>query len=393
MVGFTKKFIILAGMLLGLPLLGVKLAGLPVARYLEFPPKTIYTIHASFSWIVWTGYAAAVFAVMIFLCLHCWKVRNELAAVHVRAVRPFPWWGWLGIVAGAISWLLAWSRFRWFAAWQLHTFTPLWLSFIVVINALAYRRRGKCMMTHQTKLFLSLFPASSTFWWFFEYLNRFVQNWYYLNGDFSPIQYFLLATLPFSTVLPAVLSVREWLLCYPYARLAFGDTICIRLSHSKALAWLVLAGSALGLTGIGIFPDYLFPLLWVSPLLIIVSLQTLGGEQTIFSEISNGDWSIITASALAALFCGFFWEMWNYYSLAKWKYSIPYVDRFHLFEMPLLGYAGYLPFGLECAVIASLLSRPLSESHDSMGHKTILDGHPTKNKDHLHGKSVSKKLS
>jgi hypothetical protein len=24
---------------------------------------------------------------------------------------------------------------------------------------------------------------------------------------------------------------------------------------------------------------------------------------------------------------------------------------FHLFEMPILGYAGYLPFGLECAVI------------------------------------------
>jgi hypothetical protein len=27
------------------------------------------------------------------------------------------------------------------------------------------------------------------------------------------------------------------------------------------------------------------------------------------------------------------------------------VDRFHLFEMPLLGYAGYLPFGWLCALI------------------------------------------
>jgi hypothetical protein len=44
--------------------------------------------------------------------------------------------------------------------------------------------------------------------------------------------------------------------------------------------------------------------------------------------------------------------MWNFYSLAKWKYSIPFVERFHLFEMPILGYAGYLPFGLECAQVA-----------------------------------------
>ena len=40
--------------------------------------------------------------------------------------------------------------------------------------------------------------------------------------------------------------------------------------------------------------------------------------------------------------------MWNYVSLAKWAYSIFCVDRFKLFEMPLPGYAGYLPFGLEC---------------------------------------------
>jgi hypothetical protein len=47
--------------------------------------------------------------------------------------------------------------------------------------------------------------------------------------------------------------------------------------------------------------------------------------------------------------------MWNTGSLARWEYSIPYVDRFRLFEMPALGYAGYLPFGIECAAIAALV--------------------------------------
>jgi hypothetical protein len=39
--------------------------------------------------------------------------------------------------------------------------------------------------------------------------------------------------------------------------------------------------------------------------------------------------------------------MWNFYSYPKWIYHIPYVDFWHIFEMPILGYGGYLPFALE----------------------------------------------
>jgi len=49
----------------------------------------------------------------------------------------------------------------------------------------------------------------------------------------------------------------------------------------------------------------------------------------------------------ATIFTGFWWEMWNYYSLPKWYYTIPYVGFYKVFEMPALGYLGYLPFGLE----------------------------------------------
>ena len=70
-----------------------------------------------------------------------------------------------------------------------------------------------------------------------------------------------------------------------------------------------------------------------------------------FGGIENGDWRYLFTWALAALFCGFFWEMWNFYSHAKWVYSVPYFQAFHIFEMPLLGYTGYLPFGLECACV------------------------------------------
>ena len=37
---------------------------------------------------------------------------------------------------------------------------------------------------------------------------------------------------------------------------------------------------------------------------------------------------------------------WNFYSLPKWIYTIPYVGFWKVFEMPILGYLGYPFFGL-----------------------------------------------
>jgi hypothetical protein len=48
--------------------------------------------------------------------------------------------------------------------------------------------------------------------------------------------------------------------------------------------------------------------------------------------------------------------MWNFFSLAKWEYSIPFVHRYQIFKMPVLGYAGYLPFGLEIATIEKMMN-------------------------------------
>jgi hypothetical protein len=60
--------------------------------------------------------------------------------------------------------------------------------------------------------------------------------------------------------------------------------------------------------------------------------------------------------------------MWNYCSMPRWGYSIPFVHRFQIFEMPLLGYAGYLPFGLECGAVGDLLRtmvEPLGDGNET----------------------------
>jgi hypothetical protein len=96
-------------------------------------------------------------------------------------------------------------------------------------------------------------------------------------------------------------------------------------------------------------------LLWVSPLLLLTALQSLWGRETVFSELNQKHSRSFLSWALSALICGGFWETWNYAAKLKWHYSIPYVDTWHIFEMPLLGYLGYLPFGLLCAAVINLV--------------------------------------
>ena len=48
--------------------------------------------------------------------------------------------------------------------------------------------------------------------------------------------------------------------------------------------------------------------------------------------------------------------MWNYWAFPKCQYTIPYGDFAYVFEMPLLGYGGYVPFGLETYVAYHFLS-------------------------------------
>jgi hypothetical protein len=67
---------------------------------------------------------------------------------------------------------------------------------------------------------------------------------------------------------------------------------------------------------------------------------------------------------LAGITCGVFWEMWNFYSMPKWIYEVPYVDFLKLFEMPILGYGGYFSFALEIYAFYQLLHTILFRRRD-----------------------------
>lgn len=343
--------------LLAGPLLGIWLAGKPLSPYLELPPRPASIPAPGFSWPVF-GLMLAFVATAV--TPFVWRFLNapHSPSRFTPARKALPSWGRPALLLLLASWTLAWTRFTWFEPLQPHTFTPIWLGYIGIVNALTVRRKGSSLLSRQPARFMALFPLSALFWWFFEYLNRFVGNWHYLGvSEFGPFEYVLFASLSFSTVLPAIASTAEWLGTFSRLHGAFGRWHPLRPPHPRPLAIVVLCATTLSLLGLGVYPEMLYPLVWISPVLVIVSLQTLGARSTVFTPLEGGDWRELVSYAAAALVCGFFWEMWNHRSLAHWEYAVPYVDRFRIFEMPLLGYAGYLPFGIECAVISSLVLR------------------------------------
>lgn len=349
-------------LLIGLPVAGVLTTGESIGRYLEFPPLTRYVKHETFSWPIAASMALFIMVVIGPIVIRVLRSQRSVTVTPVSRW-PLPWWGWMGMVWLTVAWVLAWNRFDWFEPLQRHTFTPLWLGYIVIVNALTFTRGGKCLITDRPVHLFLLLVVSAVFWWYFEFLNRFVQNWYYAGiGEFSTGEYVLFGTLSFSTVLPAIVSTRDLLATFP--RLAAGLDQYVRANFINSCFFpsLVLIVSAIALANIGRWPDYLFPMVWVAPLLVLTSLQALRGEPHIFQTLVNGNWQPIWLPALAALTCGFFWEMWNFGSLAHWEYAVPFVQRYQLFEMPLLGYAGYLPFGIGCIAIANCVPTAITDS-------------------------------
>ncbi len=343
------RWIILPALLLlaTLPLAGQGVRGFPDG-FFSFPPLVVQRpVHAPFFAPVFLVFAAiGLLAAGVFLRPR-WFGFVPQSAPRAPAPGRFPLHGKLGLALMGASWLLAWSRFDLPDAAGQHTFFPLWLGFIFALDGLAFRRAGASLFANRRPSFLLMFPASALSWWYFEFLNRSVRNWWYPDRmDFGPAHYLIYSSLCFSTVLPAIFEIRAVLESFPSLRLRYA--IGPRLRLPRAAAVFTALGVIL-LPLIPLFPDPLFFATWIAPLALLAGALGLARVESPFDPIKAGDWSPVLLLALSAAICGFFWEMWNSGSSPRWAYAVPYLDRFHLFAMPAVGYAGYLPFGPICA--------------------------------------------
>ena len=257
-------------------------------------------------------------------------------------VRNWPVYGWFGILLATIFWILNWSLTGPRTHWG---FFPMWLGYCLTVDALVFTRKGHSLLTRSPTAYAALFFISVPAWWLFEVINWRTQNWYYLGEQYlSDVEYFLLSSLSFSTVIPAVFGTAELAGTFTWInRIKSGLRITLTPS---TLITLFTAGCIL-LILVLIQPVWFFPFVWISIYFILEPLNARLNNRTLLQYIAMGDWRPLLALWVGCFICGFFWEMWNFYSYPKWIYHIPFFNLLHIFEMPLPGYLGYLPFSME----------------------------------------------
>lgn len=262
------------------------------------------------------------------------------------------WYHRLGLVLVATCWPLNWML----TGLRTHVlFFPLWLGYILVVDGLVYRRRGASLITRSPREFALSFALSVPMWWLFELINWRTQNWEYQGSRiYSDPAHFLLATLSFSTVIPAVLVTTELVRTFHWIeRFAARSPVAVT---PQVYRNVFIIGAAM-LTLLLAFPRYFYPFVWTSLVCLIEPINRWLGRRTLLGDLQCGDWRTIVSLATGALLCGFFWEMWNYFAYPKWVYHVPFFGFWHIFEMPLFGYLGYIPFAWELHGIVRL-ARP-----------------------------------
>ena len=257
-------------------------------------------------------------------------------------VRFFPSQGRLGLVLLAICWPLNWCLPGMRTA---YLFFPLWLGYILVVDAFVFIRRGSSLWTRCRWQLILLFVVSAPIWWIFEVINHRTANWEYVGSNrFTELEYYLLCSISFSTVMPAVFETTELVRSFGWVRRFTGGPR-FRPTWILNVTLLVAGLFMLGLTLV--WPKYCYPFVWTSVALILEPLNHWLRRPHFQDYLKVGDWRPVVSLAVGAMICGFFWEMWNYYSYPKWIYHTPGAQFLHVFEMPLLGYLGYIPFALE----------------------------------------------
>ncbi|MGE5249601.1 MAG: hypothetical protein ACM3QS_05250 [Bacteroidota bacterium] len=274
------------------------------------------------------------------------------------ARRRFPLHGWIGVALALLFWVINWSL----SGPRTHLgFFPMWLGYCLAVDGAVLSRTGTSLLSRSVRRYVGLFVLSAPMWWIFELLNLRTQNWVYEGAaQFSPGVYFLLTTVSFTTVLPAVLESAELLASFDFLkRPKQGPMIGVRRRTVLAFfltGWIMLALLLL-------WPKTFFLFVWVSLYFITEPINIWLGNRSLTEWTRDGDWRPVLALWLGILLTAFFWEMWNYLSYPKWVYHVAWGNWLHVFEMPLLGYGGYLPFSLELYALYHLACGLLGEKH------------------------------
>jgi hypothetical protein len=236
--------------------------------------------------------------------------------------------------------------------------TPIcWTGFIVFADAIVWRARSDSWLRSAPGEFAALALLSIPLWVVFEGYNQILDNWYYTglpsNAALRNVGY----AWSFATIWPAIFEGAELIGVWRSARASIGESRSVRSGKSVSRSWTRLEWGSVAIGALMLVcpffvashvARYLAAPVWLGFIFLLDPFNASLGADSVLGDWRRGRTSRLTNLALSGFLCGVLWEFWNYWSGAKWHYSVPIMEHVKIFEMPLPGYFGFPAFALEC---------------------------------------------
>jgi hypothetical protein len=288
---------------------------------------------------------------------------------------------WLGFLIMIVSEAATLGQIEPFWSWN----TPIaWTGFILFADSVVWQARHNSWLRSNPGEFAFLALASIPLWLVFEGYNNVIRNWYYVGLPENPVLRLFGYAWSFATIWPAIFEGAELIsvgrqrdgarraLEWRTGNVAVGSQSANALSTAA-----ILIGAALLVWPLLWPSQYLAAAVWLGFIFLLEPINVRFGAESLLSTSvmgnrGRGEFDCLKNLTLSGLLCGVLWEFWNYWSRAKWHYTVPIMEHAKIFEMPLPGYLGFPAFALECftmyvfvrLVIRRLLgSRPRPASH------------------------------
>ncbi|MBI2833848.1 MAG: hypothetical protein HYX76_05410 [Acidobacteria bacterium] len=263
----------------------------------------------------------------------------------LRLGEVLPLYGWVGAVVMAVSEVAMLAKIEPFWSWH----TPIaWSGYIMLVDALVWKRRGRSWLTTSRREFVFLALVSIPLWLVFEFFNLFIRNWQYVNLPENPVWRTLGYAWSFATIWPAIFETGE-LVASLRARPGDRRSLTTHGSRMSAAMWLsVGVGTAMLVWPVVAGSPYLAAPVWLGFIFLLDPWNTAFGGEALLLDYRNRRWDRTWNLMISGLACGVVWEFWNYWARTKWIYAVPILTEWKIFEMPLAGYFGFPAFALEC---------------------------------------------
>lgn len=170
------------------------------------------------------------------------------------------------------------------------------------VNGFAVRRKGADLTALPRRFQAYLTGGSMLLGWLGVWLARFAAE------ESMPVLDAWLAisaTLLFAGLMPAVLATRAALATLPgLLRILARHAPALPALRTEPAALVLLAVALVGLMGGVARPQLLGWLLWSAPLWLLVALQLLWNESTLFSGLPRGNWQRPVLAVLSGVIVG-----------------------------------------------------------------------------------------